>query len=196
MVLDPYTYTAKKPGADGWGWTLGAGQYQWFARTLAASRARFKFVFSHHMVGGNGSETRGGAAFASLFEWGGRNLDGTWGFDRQRPGWAAPIHQLLVDNKVSAWFHGHDHLYAREELDGVIYQEVPQPSLGRYDTPNPGGDYGYVGTVGETIFASSGHLRVMVGSTETRVDYVRSVAPADETASRKNASVVTSYVIR
>jgi hypothetical protein len=196
MVLDPYTYTPAKPGTNGWGWTLGATQYQWLARTLSASRARFKFIFSHHMVGGNGSETRGGAAFAQYFEWGGRNLDGTWGFGTRRPGWEAPIHQLLVDNQVTAWFHGHDHLYVREELDGVVYQEVPQPSLARYDTPNPGGDYGYLGTVGANIFPSSGHLRVTVGAAEVRVEYVSSVAPADVTATRKNGAIVTSYVIR
>jgi hypothetical protein len=196
VVLDPYTYTPSKPGSNGWGWTLGATQYQWFARTLAASRARFKFVFSHHLLGGNGTDARGGAAFGRFFEWGGRDLDGTWAFDRQRPGWATPIHQLMVDNKVTAWFHGHDHLYAREQLDGVIYQEVPQPSLARYDTPNPGNDYGYQGAVGTNIFASSGHLRVTVGATEVRVEYVRSVAPGDETSTRKNGSIVTSYVVR
>ena len=196
VVLDPYSHTTPKPGADGWGWTLGAAQYQWFAKTLAGSRARFKFVFSHHLLGGNGTDARGGAAFARFFEWGGRNLDGSWGFDKQRAGWPAPIHQLLVDNKVSAWFHGHDHLFAREQLDGVIYQEVPQPSLARYDTSDPGNGYGYQGTTGVDMFPSSGHLRVTVNAAEVRVEYVRSVAPADETSTRKNGSIVTSYVVR
>jgi hypothetical protein len=196
VVLDPYTYTLRKPGQDAWGWTLGATQYDWFASTLAASRARFKFVFSHHMLGGNGSEVRGGAAFAPFFEWGGRNLDGTWAFDKQRPGWPAPIHQLLVDNRVTAWLHGHDHLYARESVDGVIYQEVPQPSLARYDMPDPGAGYGYQGTSGVDIFPSSGHLRISVSATDVRVDYVRSVAPADETSTRRNATIVQSYVVR
>jgi PKD repeat protein len=200
VVLDPFTYTTRKPAKDqdqdSWYWTLGAAQYQWLARTLAASRARFKFVFSHHLVGGNGSDARGGAAFGRLFEWGGRNVDGSWAFDRQRPGWSAPIHQLLVDNKVTAWFHGHDHLYAQETLDGVIYQEVPQPSLARYDMPDPGAGYGYLGTVGVNIFPSSGHLRVSVSTTEVRVEYVRSVAPADQTATRKNGSIVHAYTVR
>ena len=40
VVIDPYTYTPSKPGANGWAWTLGATQYQWFANTLATSRAR------------------------------------------------------------------------------------------------------------------------------------------------------------
>ena len=195
VVLDPYTYTQRKPGADLWGWTLGSTQYQWLARTLSASRARYKFVFTHHLLGGNGSETRGGAAFAPYYEWGGRNADGSWAFDRQRPGWPAPIHQLMVDARVTAWFHGHDHLYAREERDGIVYQEVPQPSLARYDTPDPAAGYGYVGSVGTNIFPSSGHLRVSVSPTSVRVEYVRSVAPADETSTRRNGAIVHEYTI-
>jgi len=35
-----------------------------------------------------------------------------------------------------------------------------------------------------------------VNSTEVRVEYVRSVAPADETPTRKNGSIATSYVVR
>lgn len=196
VVLDPYAYTTPKPGSDGWGWTLGATQYQWLAKTLAASRARFKFVFSHHLIGGNGTDARGGAAFAQFFEWGGRNLDGSWAFDKQRAGWPATIHQVLVANRVTAWFHGHDHLFAREQLDGVIYQEVPQPSLARYDTSDPGNGYGYQGMAGVDIFPSSGHLRVTVSAAEVRVEYVRSVAPGDETSTRKNGSIVTTYVVR
>lgn len=193
VVLDPYTYTPVKPTANGWGWTLGATQYQWFAQTLAASRARYKFVFSHHMLGGNGSEARGGAAFAGLYEWGGRNADGSWGFDRQRPGWPTPIHQLMVNARVTAWFHGHDHLYAREMVDGIAYQAVPQPSLARYDMPDPGAGYGYIGSNGTNIFPSSGHVRVTVAPTGVQVEYVRSVASADETSNRRNGAIVHSY---
>lgn len=196
VMLDPYTYTSRKPGSDLWGWTLGTTQYQWLARTLSTSRARYKFVFTHHLLGGNGSETRGGAAFAPYYEWGGRNADGSWGFDRQRPGWPAPIHQLMVDARVTAWFHGHDHLYAREERDGIVYQEVPQPSLARYDTPDPAAGYGYVGSVGSNIFPSSGYLRVTVAPTSVRVEYVRSVAPGDETATRRNGAIVHEYSLQ
>jgi PKD repeat protein len=200
VVLDPFSYTTRKPTKgqeqESWNWTLGASQYQWLARTLSSSRARFKFVFSHHLVGGNGSEARGGTSFADFYEWGGRDLDGTWAFDKQRPGWQAPIHKLLADNGVTAWFHGHDHLYAMEQLDRVVYQEVPQPSLARYDQQDPGSGYGYGGTVGDTVFPSSGHLRVTVSPSEVRVEYVRSVPAADETATRRNGTVVHSYVVR
>ena len=200
VALDPFSNTTRKPtrftDADMWNWTLGDEQYHWLERTLAESRARFKFVFSHHMTGGSGPEARGGAAFARNFEWGGRNIDGSWGFTDHRPGWAKPIHQLLVDNHVTIWFHGHDHVYVQEMLDGVVYQEVPQPSTRRASAADLAAEYGYLGTSGVNAFASSGHLRVSVQPAEVRVTYVRAVAPGEETPRVHNAEVVTSYVTR
>ena len=35
-----------------WNWTLGAQQYQWFKQTLENSHAKYKFIFSHNMLGG------------------------------------------------------------------------------------------------------------------------------------------------
>ena len=43
-----------------------------------------------------------------------------------------PIHQLLAANGVTMFFHGHDHIYARQELDGVIYQTLPEPADPNY----------------------------------------------------------------
>ena len=37
-------------------------------------------------------------------------------FAEHRKGWEAPIAKLLVKHKVSAVFHGHDHLYAKKIL--------------------------------------------------------------------------------
>ena len=72
-------------------------------------------------------------------EWGGFNTNDTWGFDTRRPGWAMPIQSLLLSNGVNAVFHGHDHLFVKQELDAngdgvtdLIYQECPQPSATNY----------------------------------------------------------------
>jgi hypothetical protein len=200
VVLDPFAYTLRKPtratDEEMWRWTLGETQYRWLRQTLETSAARFKLVFSHHHTGSAAPEVRGGAAFARYFEWGGRNLDGSNGFPAQRPGWGKPIHQLMADTGVNIWFHGHDHIYAAETLDGIVYQEVPQPSLARYDSVAQASEYGYDGTVGVNVFASSGHLRVTVAPDQLKVDYVRSVPPADENATRRNAAVLASYTVR
>jgi len=188
IVLDPYWYTLSKPG---WGWSLGADQYNWFKNTLTTSTAKYKFVFCHQIVGGNGNDARGGTEFVDLFEMGGYNLDGTWGFTTNRPGWSKPLHQLMVENKVNAFFHGHDHFYGKQEKDGIIYQEVPQPS-NKNITNISATDYGYVNGL---LLPGRGYLQVTVTESGVKVDYIKTYLPAEETAAHKNGEVANSYTL-
>jgi hypothetical protein len=184
VVIDPYQYTMINPygtaggedpdetviSYDRWTWTLGQQQYDWFKQTLENSTAKYKFVFNHHMLGGGEDYVRGGAKYANLFEWGGYNLDGTtWGFTTKRPGWEAPIHQLMIDNHVSAYFHGHDHVYAYEKRDGIVYQSLPSPAMtgsgfSTYYTNAP--------SYAIQVLPNPGHLRVTVSPTQATVDYI------------------------
>jgi hypothetical protein len=170
VVLDPYWHTPRqRRNEDNWTRTLGAEQYRWLQKTLETSKAEFKFVFVHQLVGGLGQAGRGGVEAAPFFEWGGRNEDGTDGFKQHRPGWSQPIHQLLVAHHVTAVFHGHDHLYAKQDLDGIVYQEVPQPGDPR---PNPrtAGEYGYGSGA---ILPGSGYMRVSISPRSAKLEYVR-----------------------
>lgn len=193
VVLDPYWYTTKKPGVntDGWHWTLGETQYRWLKKTLEESPAKYKFVFAHHLVGGD-PQGRGGTEVASLYEWGGYNQDGSFGFDQHRPGWGVPVHQLLVDNNVTAFFHGHDHFFGKQELDGITYQEVPQPATMSSPDAGPGAEYGYVSG---DLLGSPGHLRVTVSPGSTLVEYIWSGLPADNQGGVKNGAVAYSYTL-
>jgi hypothetical protein len=210
VVLDPFHYSMTwpsegnsyggegmdgEPGGDRWDWTLGIEQYLWLKDTLENSDATYKFVFSHHETGGSTPYGRGGIGAAPYFEWGGRNADGTWGWDTERPaseGWDVPIHQLMVENGVNAFFHGHDHIYAREELDGIVYLECPKPDDAGYAWE----PYGYGETEGlypdaiEKI-PNSGHVRVTVSPTEATIEYVRAYLPGDG----PNGEVADSYTI-
>jgi len=167
IVLDPFTYTTENPKDDGWQWTLGKVQYDWLVKTLQASTAPHKFIYIHHLLVGN-AQSRGGVEIAHLNEWGGKSNDGSYGFDQYRPGWGKPIHTLLVENKVGFVFKGHDHLYVKQELDGIIYQTVPQPS-------HPGDkldvkQYGYLSGKG---VGGSGFLKVRTEGTVAYVDFVK-----------------------
>lgn len=175
VVLDPYRYMIKKPGraVDNWGWTLGDKQYKWFQDTLENSDAAFKFVFCHQLVGGKDSDGRGGAEFVKYYEMGGFNKDDTWGFDVKRPGWGKPIHRLMVDNKVTIFFHGHDHFFARQQVDGVIYQLVPQPSHADSKSPRYAESYGYTEGV---IQPNSGFLEVIVEHSKLTVRHMQTAA--------------------
>ena len=193
IALDPYWKSSKQASQDGWNLTLGERQYQWLAATLAASTATYKFVFVHNLVGGLDGQMRGGIEAAPYFEWGGRNSDGTDGFAQKRPGWAVPIHALLVQHRVSAVFHGHDHLYAKQDLDGIVYQEVPQPSASNTSSGAAlASSYHYASG---TILSSSGHLRVTVTPNAVTSEYVRSWLPINETATRKNRQVDATWSV-
>lgn len=187
ITLDPFWFTEKKAqgNEDGWNYTLGKTQYDWLKNTLETSHAKFKFVFIHNLVGGYGKDSRGGAEAAKFFEWGGSNFDGSYGFDQKRSGWGKPIHQLLVDNHVSAVFHGHDHFYAKQELDGIIYQLVPQPSHPGSDVRNAS-EYSYLKGL---FLPPAGHLRVSVSSTEVKVEYVKA------SLGQNNGIIADSYTI-
>jgi len=66
-------------------------------------------------------------------------------------------------------FKGHDHIYVKQELDGIIYQTLPQPS-------HPGekissaAEYGYL--AGKTI-GGSGFLKMTTTSSFIKVDFVK-----------------------
>jgi hypothetical protein len=171
---------------DWWDITLGDAQYQWFKRTLEQSNAKYKFVFAHHVLGSG----RGGVDECDLFEWGGRNKRGDWEFAQKRPGWELPVHQLMVKHGVTIFFQGHDHLFVRQERDGIVYQELPMPA-----------DMGYV-AYNEDRYGSgvklpnSGYMRVDVSPQQVKVDYVRSYLPKNETAGRKTGDIAHSYSIK
>lgn len=194
VVLDPFWFTVSQPKqGNRWTWTLGKPQYDWLAATLKGSDAPFKFVFAHHIVGGNDPQSRGGVEMAPYFEWGGKEPDGTDTFAKNRPGWGVPIHPLFVQTHVSAFFHGHDHVYVRQELDGVVYQEVPQPSAVNWNNgPQLAKDGGYLSG---TILGSSGHLRVTVSPKAATVEYVRSWLPKDQSAQHVPGSVADTYTM-
>jgi Calcineurin-like phosphoesterase len=168
VALDPFTFTTQNPKADGWQWTLGKTQYDWLKTTLETSTAKFKFVYIHHLLCMD-AQSRGGVKIAGFNEWGGANQDGSAGFATNRPGWAMPVHQLLVKNKVSAVFKGHDHLYAKESLDGIIYQTLPQPSHAG-DATNSAVQYGYGAA---KVVGGSGYLKVTTLDYTANVEFVK-----------------------
>ena len=171
---------------DLWEVTLGDAQYSWLRKTLKESRSKYKFVFAHHVLGTG----RGGIEESDLYEWGGKDKRGDWEFNRRRPDWELPIHQLMVKHGVTIFFQGHDHLYARQERDGIVYQEVPMPA-----------DQGYVAYNTDRYrsgvkLPNSGYLRITVSPEQVKVDYVRCFLPKDENGQQKTGEVAYSYAIK
>ncbi len=210
VTIDPYWHSAVPVDngvpnvakvTDEWQKSIGDEQYAWFKQTLEGRHAKYKFVFEHHVLGTG----RGGAAIAGSYEWGGYGANGTtWEFGTRRPTWAKPMHQLMNDNHVTVFFFGHDHLFAREKVDGVVYQSVPNPADNTYSAFNsdayapatiafPGAAYD--ATYG-VVQPNSGFLHVTVSPANVQIDYVRAVLPGDEaTAGATNGAVSYSYTV-
>ena len=200
VVIDPFQYTMNLPYAPGtagegtddpqtgdqWSWTLGAQQYQWLKTTLQNSNAKYKFIFDHQPLGGIPNLTvagagpgyvRGGAQAAAYFEWGGENADGTAGFAAHRNQadfGSEPIQQLMLHYGVSAYFHGHDHQFVYETRDGIVYQEVPTPSIAGsgFSGIYTQGNHATYNTI--KILPDSGYLRISVAPDKATVAYISS----------------------
>jgi hypothetical protein len=192
VVLDPYSQSeTTKSGREPWNMTLGKAQYDWVAKVLRDSKAHFKFVFIHQLPGGMGKGGRGGLEAASLYEWGGHDESGDWQFEAFRPGWEQPIHSLLRETRVSAVFHGHDHFFARQSLDGITYQLVPQPAH-RNHRNHHAVEYGYESG---TFVPNSGHIQVEVTSEKAVVSYIRSANDRLKKPAFRNGEVAFRYEI-
>lgn len=210
VTIDPYWHSPSPvdngvpdvtPPSDGWANTMGDAQYFWLKKTLEGSHAKYKFVFEHHVLGTG----RGGAAIVHTYEWGGYDQGATtYLFPSKRPTWPKPVHQLFADNKVTIFFFGHDHLFAREMVDGVVYQSVQNPADNTYTAfnadayaPNaiqlPGAAYdpGY-----SVVLPNAGFLHVTVAPENVTVSYVRAVLPGDEAlAGCANGEVAITYSV-
>jgi hypothetical protein len=194
VIIDPFwpspvpvdnVYGGGDKTKDKWLITHGDAQYQWLRQTLEQSTAKWKFVFAHH-VNGTG---RGGVEVARLYEWGGENKDGTWGFSERRPGWEISIHQLMVEHKVTIFFQGHDHVFARQELDGVTYLTTPYPA-----DPHYAADKASNFTSGD-VLPGSGYTKVTVSDVSVRVEYVRIFLPEDENDTQISGQVAYTHTL-
>ena len=171
-----------------WDISLGDAQYNWLKQTLEQSEATFKFIFAHMLHG----TSRGGVEVANLYEWGGENENGIYEFDKERPGWDKPIHQLMADTNVTVFFHAHDHVWVKQELDGVVYQELGSPADADYALTNWTKAYTDNTSV---IYPNTGYTRVSVSPKQVTVDYVRTFLPEHENEQQQNGKVAYSYTI-
>ncbi|CAN5551704.1 hypothetical protein BH11PLA2_BH11PLA2_05450 [soil metagenome] len=96
----------------------------------------------------------------------------------------------MVKHEVTIFFQGHDHLYARQERDGVVYQEVPIPADHTYTAFN---EDAY--TSGKKL-PNAGYLKVTVSPAEVKVDYIRCWLPKDENPTQRTGDVAHSYTLR
>ena len=178
-MIDVMAHTTEYPRAPE-DWTLGSDQLRWLAETVAGSNRRWKFVFAHHLVGGDSRQPcysygRGGVR---------ATRDGT--IDAPFRGEQATIHELMKRQGVQFFVYGHDHVFAFAEKqsgdgdsDGVHY------IAGGHSSGRPSGWveadwfrdlYDHDSDGSADLIADSGFLKVTVdGARSVRFEYIASV---------------------
>jgi len=133
-------------------WTLGEKQREWLQRQLAGSKARWKFLFIHHTVGGNGGDEM-------------NSRYGRGGGRAARVGEQALIHEWMRQYGVQALFYGHDHVFTDKVVDSIHYVCVGSAGAPwKFGT----GETGY-----EKFWADSGYTWVEVGLDSLKVSFIR-----------------------
>jgi len=205
VILDSYRYTMLTPQTPE-DWTLGATQLQWLEDTLEKSDAKWKFVFSHHLIGG--------ANRMHCYDYGSGGIRSTTDNSSRSPfsGEQQQIQELMEEHGGSegtAYVYGHDHtaivgekLNEKGEGSGVHYIMTGQAS----SNPPPGsGDEGwraihmdwdedgvvdYNEDPATSASREKGFFLVTVENTTTTFEYIgSSMDPAE------NGKVLFTYVI-
>ncbi|GAG16803.1 unnamed protein product, partial [marine sediment metagenome] len=130
VVLDPYRYTLVGsvlfPNSPSL-YTLGPTQLQWLEDVLANSNATWKFIFSHHQVGGGLINRHG-----DLIEDGGSQYAYGRGsaVEADRPDTEqAVIHDLMLQHGAQFFVYGHDHGFCHSVKDGINYLCCGRPTF-------------------------------------------------------------------
>jgi hypothetical protein len=209
VVLDPFGYCENDVDDDAWNWTLGETQYNWLWGVLSNSEKKYKFVFTHQLVGGKPDDQwnygKGGIEYVKYsvagnptFEWGGENSAGKneykSGGKRDTDGghWShGSIHDMFVAHKVAAVFKGHDHVYVEQELDGIRYITCPTISTPSNRDVMYGDDGGFY-TAGDysegTRIDNYGYIKVQVDADVVTVSYIGNIREVD-----RNETYFTTY---
>jgi len=160
---------------------LGDTQQAFLEQTLANSTATWKFVFAHHLFGGDDTCSpnhlgygRGNASVAYQYQ-------------------QATIQNLMVQHGVQAFFYGHDHVFSVSEAGGVAYI-----CTGHAASNSPWADVLKSCYQPYVLFTEDaqgevppGHVRVDVDSvhSEVRVEYILSSKDSN------NGTVLDTYII-
>ncbi len=102
-------------------------QYAWLEKVLASSKEKHKFIFVHH----------------PLFPEQGKGKHHGNSLDRYKDE-RDKLHRLFVKEKVTAVFAGHEHLYLRKSVDGIIYVITGGGGAPLYGKDEEGGFHHFV----------------------------------------------------
>jgi len=182
VVVDPFRCTAvgetRLPSRPEQ-WTLGPTQLGWLERTLRESDARWKFLFSHHLVGGGEIS---GDGYAVTHDGGSRAYGRGSAADAVREGTEqARIHAMMVAHGAQFFVYGHDHCFCHSVRDSVNYLCCGRPTFLNdwIDKDGMRASYGDVEQQGRNkpwvraLYNALGYTRFSVTPDQVTIEWVR-----------------------
>lgn len=171
VVLDVHRYT--NPGNHSphapEEWTLGKVQFDWFEKVLAASKAKWKVVLCHHLVGGWHYDGSGRSQRTDYYY-------GRGGGKYARVGEQAKVNELMKKHGARFFLYGHDHIFTHQPADGIDFVCCGRPSyLNPEWYPRPGFVEAYGENKGDPhgFLAALGYTRLTISPSEVKLDYIR-----------------------
>jgi hypothetical protein len=198
--LDPYLYSTTRPhnahnqtggSKNCWDWELGDQQYLWLHDDLVQSPGVYNVASLHHLSSCYDRPGdwygRGGIEIVDYaiqnrptFEWGGVDSLGVDQMATERPGYIyGPVHDMLVAAGNQVVLKGHDHFYARQQLDGMYYTTLPKPN----DTGEHTGDlwgFRFACTYPDPLTVeqpNSGFLSIVADPDGAAFEYIQTYPP-------------------
>ena len=158
-------------------YVLGDDQKNFLESTLQNSTAPWKFIFAHHLFGGDDDWVpgygRGNANHALKYE-------------------QAEIQAMMELYGVQAFFYGHDHVFSMSRANGI-----PYICCGNAGSGCPWKDQAIASYPPHEVFVTDsegeipwGHVRVDVTPSITTVSYINASSEPD------NGAVLASFVIQ
>lgn len=113
IVLDSYRYSNGSQITDDEQWTLGENQFNWLNQTLQASNKKWKFLYAHHILGGEDNYTTDSYMYGD----GGGNYSQT---GNQSYGQQA-INPLMERYNAQFFIFGHSHMFNHDWANFTNY---------------------------------------------------------------------------
>jgi hypothetical protein len=191
VVLDVHRYTnvggttPRTPRE----WTLGPAQLAWLRAVLTTSRARWKFVIAHHLVGGSGWDASG-LDLPTVYAY------GRGGARYARAGEQDTITELMRQNGAQFFLYGHDHIFAHQQAEDIHFVCCGRPSKLTHrwwQTPGWSEMYGDVERRDpHDFYAAIGYTRLTISPGKVRLDYIRT---GEDPGGNENVSTPVGGVV-
>jgi predicted phosphodiesterase len=191
VVLDVFRYTniGGSLPTDVDQWTLGPTQLKWFEQVLNNSKARWKIVLAHHLVGGSGWNRYGTTKQTDY-------VYGRGGARYARVGEQARICDIMKAAGAQLFFYGHDHVFSHQPFEDLHFVCSGRPTWLSSDWWNNPGWIEAYGDVNKRnphdFHAAIGYTRLDIGPDRFQVEYLRSGTDENQ---RENVSVPEGEIV-